>query len=103
MLTIILIEVVLPAPLGPRSPKIVPCRTANERLRTATNSSKRLVTCPSSMTFNRAPSAPIVGRHLGSFCFYSELRLGERIAHDGLITSRVREPGSDQSFSLCFR
>src|SRR5258706_1367155 len=51
MLTIIRIEVVLPAPFGPSKPKIVPCLTSNDRSLTATNWSNRLVTCLSSTTF----------------------------------------------------
>src|SRR6266404_500421 len=45
MFTIILIVVVLPAPLGPRSPNMRPARAFKERLLTATKSSNLLVTC----------------------------------------------------------
>jgi len=38
----ILIVVVLPAPLGPRKPKMTPASTANEMWSTAVNQSKRL-------------------------------------------------------------
>src|SRR2546425_138109 len=51
MLTIIRIDVVLPAPFGPSNPKIVPCLTSNERSLTAINWSKCLVMFLSSTTF----------------------------------------------------
>ncbi len=41
----ILIDVLLPAPFGPRKPKISPRRTVSERSRTATLSPKTLRKC----------------------------------------------------------
>src|SRR5262245_21779925 len=71
MPTIILMVVVLPAPLGPSSPKIDPLLTLNERPLTATNPSNLFVTASTSTEFIKPPfrlqPPPQVRRPGGSY------------------------------------